>query len=144
MSEPIRVERSKRAQEAIRSDQRPILERLASDLLRADLRNVRESGANPAKNPLAAPTTEYSRVVRGGSWDSDPEDLRSARRIGSDPSWKQQDPQIPQSIWWLTDANFVGLRVVRPLRKPTEEQCILYEPDVQEMRDYKEAQGGKE
>jgi hypothetical protein len=25
------------------------------------------------------------------------------------------DPQRPQSIWWLTSADFVGFRVVRPV-----------------------------
>ena len=33
--------------------------------------------------------------------------------------WKKQDPQIPQSIWYFTDAKRVGFRVVRPLRSPT-------------------------
>jgi formylglycine-generating enzyme required for sulfatase activity len=103
-----------------------------------------KAAGNPAKNPLAIPATEYPRVVRGGSWDHDPEDLRSARRFGSDASWKMQDPQIPQSIWYLTDATFVGFRVVRPLRQPTEEECDLYEPDFEIIREYKKAQGGKQ
>ena len=33
-----------------------------------------------------------------------------------------QDPQIPKSIWYHTDALFVGFRVVRPLVEPTEEE----------------------
>ena len=45
--------------------------------------------------------------------------LRSAARRGSSKEWKSQDPQIPQSIWYFTDASFVGFRVVRPLRVPT-------------------------
>jgi len=98
----------------------------------------------PARNPLAVPTTLYPRVVRGGSWDHDPEDCRSARRIGSEPDWKMQDPQIPQSIWYHTDAVFVGFRVIRPLRMPSEEECNLYEPDSEIIREYKIAQGGKE
>lgn len=73
-------------------------------------------------NPLEIPTTLYPRVVRGGGWDNDPEQLRSAARIASDESWKQQDPQIPQSIWYHTDALSVGFRVVRPLREPSEEE----------------------
>jgi formylglycine-generating enzyme required for sulfatase activity len=100
--------------------------------------------AGQAKGPFAVPTTEYPRVVRGGSWDDDPEGLRSAARRGSSPDWKMQDPQIPQSIWYLTDGTFVGFRVVRPLRVPTAEEAKLYEPDPQIMREYKEAQGGKE
>ena len=46
--------------------------------------------------------------------------LRSAARLGSHKDWKQQDPQLPQSIWYFTDALFLGFRVVRPLHEPTE------------------------
>ncbi len=96
------------------------------------------------KNPLVPVKTEYPCVVRGGSWDDDPEMLRSAARRGSHKDWKMQDPQIPQSIWYLTDATFVGFRVVRPLRVPSEAEAKLYEPDPAILREYKQAQGGKE
>jgi len=69
-------------------------------------------------NPLVTPTTLYGRVVRGGSWDDDPDRLRSAARDFSVPEWKEQDPQIPQSRWYHTDALHVGLRVIRPLVEP--------------------------
>lgn len=98
---------------------------------------------NPASNPLFVPTKEIPLIVRGGSWDDDPEGLRCAARRVSDKDWKMQDPQIPQSIWYLTDATFVGFRVVRPLELPTEAQSKMYEPDPQIMKDYQEAQGGK-
>jgi formylglycine-generating enzyme required for sulfatase activity len=75
-----------------------------------------------SENPLEIPTTLYPHVVRGGGWDNDAELLRSAARIASDPSWKEQDPQIPQSIWYFTDALSVGFRVVRPLREPSAEE----------------------
>jgi formylglycine-generating enzyme required for sulfatase activity len=74
------------------------------------------------KNPLAIPLKEYPRVVRGGSWDDDPEVCRSAARVGSTDEWKQQDPQIPQSIWYFTDALHVGFRIVRPLVEPSDEE----------------------
>ena len=48
--------------------------------------------------------------------------LRSAAREGSSLEWKQQDPQSPQSIWYLTDALGVGFRVVRPFREPTAKE----------------------
>lgn len=73
-------------------------------------------------NPLLVPLEVYPRVVRGGSWDDDPEMLRSAARLASDPDWKQQDPQIPRSIWYHTDALGVGFRIVRPLVEPSEEE----------------------
>jgi len=74
------------------------------------------------KEPFAIPTKLYPQAVRGGSWDDDPEMLRSAARRGSHLDWKQQDPQIPQSIWYFTDALFLGFRVVRPLVEPTAEE----------------------
>jgi formylglycine-generating enzyme required for sulfatase activity len=68
----------------------------------------------PAKNPWVDPGKEpYPHVARGGSWDDDPEDLRCAARRASSLEWNRRDPQIPQSIWWLTDGTFVGFRVVR-------------------------------
>lgn len=79
-----------------------------------------------ATKTLAIPTKLYPRIVRGGSWDDDPETLRSAARIYSSDEWKQQDPQFPQSIWYHTDAVHVGFRVVRPLRRPTAEEDKSY------------------
>jgi hypothetical protein len=60
--------------------------------------------------------------VRGGSWDDTPDKLRSAARRGSDRSWKQQDPQLPKSIWYHTDAQFLGFRIVRPLKVPSAQE----------------------
>ena len=76
---------------------------------------------SPVVDPLVIPLMEYPRVVRGGSWDDPVEMLRSAVREGSSEEWKQQDPQLPQSIWYFTDALGVGLRVVRPFLEPEEE-----------------------
>ena len=70
--------------------------------------------------PSKAP---YGHVARGGSWDDKIDKLRSAARRASDKSWKQQDPQIPKSIWYLTDAQFLGCRIVRPLKLPTLEEA---------------------
>ncbi|MDZ4820541.1 MAG: formylglycine-generating enzyme family protein [Planctomycetota bacterium] len=75
-----------------------------------------------AVNPVALPTKLYPNVVRGGAWDDEPDALRSAARRASNPDWKQQDPQIPQSVWYHTDAQFSGFRIVRPLVEPTEEE----------------------
>ena len=74
------------------------------------------------KNPLAIPTQLFPRVVRGGGWDDDAPQLRSAARKASNEDWKEQDPQIPQSIWYHTDAMSVGFRVVRPLVEPSAEE----------------------
>lgn len=73
-------------------------------------------------NPLLIPTKLYPRVVRGGSWEDTPDRLRSAGRVSSNEDWKQQDPQIPQSIWYHTDAQGVGFRIVRPLKVPSDKE----------------------
>lgn len=59
-------------------------------------------------------------------------DLRSARRQGSIKDWKQRDPQMPKSIWWLTDAPFVGFRLVRPKENPSKEDMKKYWIEVLE------------
>jgi formylglycine-generating enzyme required for sulfatase activity len=99
-----------------------------------------------AVNPLNQATDAYPHVVRGGSWDDDAEKLRSAARRGSSKAWKVQDPQQPKSIWYLTDAQFVGFRVVRPLVPPPPEEWARYfEPEVDSIREVLEKQrrGGR-
>ncbi|HWB11184.1 MAG TPA: formylglycine-generating enzyme family protein [Pirellulales bacterium] len=80
-----------------------------------------------ADNPMAVPKKVEPCVVRGGSWDEDAPMLRSATRRGSEKDWKQQDPQVPQSIWYYTDALFVGFRIVRPLTEPDAKEKEKYE-----------------
>ena len=77
-------------------------------------------------NPLLIPKTLYPRTVRGGGWDKSAAECRSAARQGSEEDWIQQDPQIPVSIWYLTDALHVGFRVVRPLQEPSDEEKKNY------------------
>ena len=63
--------------------------------------------------PLHLPTAaRYGDVVRGGSWLDGPELCRSAVRRHSEKMWLRRDPQRPQSIWWMTEADWVGFRVV--------------------------------
>jgi formylglycine-generating enzyme required for sulfatase activity len=67
-------------------------------------------------SPVILPNDRrFPHIVRGGSWDDEPPLLRSAARRASNREWLRQDPQRPQSIWWLTEGQFVGFRVVRPL-----------------------------
>ena len=61
----------------------------------------------------AAPRALYPQVAKGGSWMDDASAAGCEARRVSDPSWNERDPQDPQSIWWQTDATFVGFRVVR-------------------------------
>jgi formylglycine-generating enzyme required for sulfatase activity len=75
-----------------------------------------------ATNPFAPTKKMYAHVARGGHFDDDPEMLRSASRVGSEKDWKQTDPQSPQSVWYFTDAKWVGFRLVRPLHEPSAEE----------------------
>lgn len=60
----------------------------------------------------------YPRVVRGGSWKDDPKALTCDAQTQSSKEWKKHDPQLPKSLWWYTDAPFVGFRIVRPYQVP--------------------------
>ncbi|MFQ5735075.1 MAG: formylglycine-generating enzyme family protein [Planctomycetaceae bacterium] len=84
----------------------------------------------PSFGPVNVPTKLYPRVVRGGGWEDDPAVLRSAARVGSNKDWKEQDPQLPQSIWYHTDALHVGFRIIRPLKTPTKELRKKYKLDA--------------
>jgi formylglycine-generating enzyme required for sulfatase activity len=76
------------------------------------------SRAMASLSPLILPNeSRYPNVVRGGSWGDEAKDCRSATRLGSERDWLRQDPQRPQSIWWMTDGDFVGFRLVRALEE---------------------------
>ena len=79
----------------------------------------------PAKDVWLPSTKPYGHVVRGGHWDDEnPAMLRSAVRRASSREWKQQDPQLPKSIWYHTDAQWLGFRLVRPLNVPPPAELL--------------------
>lgn len=64
------------------------------------------------ENPTG-PQKGKEHVVRGGSFKSDASDLRCASRSFTETTnWLNTDPQMPKSIWWYSDSNDVGFRVV--------------------------------
>lgn len=77
---------------------------------------------NSIGNIPTANKARYPKVTRGGSYEDAAEAMRCANRQPSDPSWNRRDPQIPKSKWWLTEAAFVGFRLLRPQQAPTAEQ----------------------
>ncbi len=75
--------------------------------------------------PVFLPTANrYSHVARGGSWFDLAPDCRSAARQHSTKDWLRRDPQRPQSIWWMTDADYVGFRIVRGFDEPAKLQKL--------------------
>lgn len=77
-------------------------------------------------NPWFFPTQRYPRVIRGGSWDDEPDVLQSSARVPSHKDLKLQDPQLPNSIWYHTNAQHIGFRVVRPVELPSLEEMHLF------------------
>jgi sulfatase modifying factor 1 len=81
------------------------------------------------KDAVVWPTKLFPRVLRGGSWDSDAADCRSAaRRPSSDDEWRETDPNSPKSTWWFTEpeALGVGFRIIRPLKPAPEADRVKY------------------
>jgi len=78
------------------------------------------------KNPWVVPAVFHPRAIRGGSWDDDPDKLRSAARTASSLKLQKRDPQIPKSFWWFTDSNFVGFRLVSPKEQPSAEEQVKF------------------
>jgi formylglycine-generating enzyme required for sulfatase activity len=106
-----------------------------------DVKTYANRKPNSFGSPVKSPKGDgFGQIARGGNCEDDETvNLRSARRLYSETNWKQQDPQFPQSIWWVTDAAYVGFRVVRPLEPPkTEEEAKLYEPLPSVWIDYAE------
>lgn len=79
----------------------------------------------PKVDPWRRATQRFGRVVRGGSWYDPAEYCRSAARDCSNENWIMQDPQIPKSLWWQTDAQWLGFRIVRPVEVPDD--STMYE-----------------
>jgi formylglycine-generating enzyme required for sulfatase activity len=77
--------------------------------------------AAAAENPWVKSTSSYPHAVRGGSWNDDATRVGCTARVRSDLSWKKQDPQLPKSIWYMTDAQWLGFRLVRPATLPSAE-----------------------
>lgn len=77
-------------------------------------------------SPWVQATKPYPHAVRGGSWNDPAENCRCGARVPSDASWKQQDPQLPKSIWYLTDAQWLGFRLVRPVKVPSAAEMYKY------------------
>lgn len=97
---------------------------MLGNVLEWTLDQYKPYSADTATSPWIRSTSPYPHAVKGGSWADGPEKLRCAARTASDASWKQQDPQLPKSIWYHTDAQWLGFRVVRPVKVPSAEEMF--------------------
>ena len=57
-------------------------------------------------------------VLAGGTFQSLAEEVTLLALERPEKSWQMSDPQIPKSRWWLSDAPFAGLRILRPFPTP--------------------------
>lgn len=59
------------------------------------------------------PESGEEHVFRGGYFRSPVGDVRCASRdYTKSEAWMKTDPQMPKSIWWYSDCNYIGFRVV--------------------------------
>lgn len=84
----------------------------------------RYPGGDVFQDPYLPAVTRYPRVARGGSWYDPAEYCRSASRTPSEENWIIQDPQKPKSYWHLSDAIWLGFRLVRSPNIPDEEELF--------------------
>lgn len=103
-------------------------------------KQVKEGDSVDTQKAFRKPTKLYPRALRGGSFELEPEDCRSAARIGSDDKeWKVADPNFPKSPWWYTDfpGTGVGFRIIRPMKVPAaaKDRNAFWEADVEGIKD---------
>ena len=56
---------------------------------------------------------EGKSIACGGSFRDRRTQVHCGARLAQTDAWSATDPMIPKSIWWLSDASFVGFRLVR-------------------------------
>ncbi len=83
------------------------------------------------------PEKVFPTVLRGGSWELEAEDCRSAARLPSSEDWRDEDPNYPQSPWWFTTSPGLGagFRIIRPLEIPKSRERMnsYWEPQVKRI-----------
>jgi formylglycine-generating enzyme required for sulfatase activity len=57
--------------------------------------------------------TDGEPILKGGSFADPAEQVACDAGKKQTSAWNMTDPQLPKSTWWLSDAPFVGLRLLR-------------------------------
>jgi formylglycine-generating enzyme required for sulfatase activity len=95
------------------------------DVLGNAWENCLEPFAPPAQGP----------AVRGGGWNTPAKDLRITKRQAYTDDWAERDPKRPLRLWWLTDGNFVGFRLVRlPGTTLKESEALASRVEVKDLK----------
>lgn len=102
--------------------------------------HIEERASLTAEKAFRKPTKLFPRAIRGGSFELEPEDCRSAARLASDDKeWKIEDPNFPKSPWWYTDTPGlgVGFRLIRPLKVPATraDKNLVWDADIESIVD---------
>lgn len=86
---------------------------------------------------LQWPETRYPCVMRGGHYDAFPEESRAAYRRFSGENDNIGHPSIPRTVWYLTENDKVGFRIVCPVTEPPTEEKLKYwnnfDPKIEEI-----------
>ena len=81
---------------------------------------------NQTNNPAILPVKKSPITLKGGNFRDEAAAMRPAARLRSNLKWNVRDPQIPRSKWWNTDAPFIGFRIVRPVKQPSNEAVTSF------------------
>ena len=82
----------------------------------------------PVKGAAAVnwPAKQYPRVARGGGFESEAVDCRSAARRQLKATINNRDPNVPRSPHWYSTAFTIGFRIVSPAEEPPEAEKAKY------------------
>lgn len=95
----------------------------------AKLKEKSAAGPLTVFEVLGKPAVHYPRVLKGGSWQSPAEECRSAARLGSNYElWKETDPNLPKSPWWMTNdpCRGIGFRIMRSIDELPRDQIETF------------------
>jgi formylglycine-generating enzyme required for sulfatase activity len=89
---------------------------------------ARLSTSQPVKGlqSVRFPDKRYPCIYRGGGYESDAAQCRSAARMKGTVSLNQLDAQDPKSIYYETNGMSIGFRIVSPIREPSEAEKLRW------------------